>query len=240
MVIARRWSEVCTTSGRSPASTQQLTAADRLGAALLGQVDVDPAGEEVLGVPLALAVAEQDQGVRHAWISSVRGRGISADGSRSRRSPRPGAAHRRGLDVAVVVHDRDLDDDVLAVVEAEADLDEVAGLELAGDLDVGRRLGEVDQRPGRDLDGLELGRRHVAALGRAELGERRRLRGRVVGERRDEGARAGLGGHDHGAQHVDGAVAVVGAVGGRVVPVGRVVEPARRQGRRGEGERRRR
>ena len=38
-----------------------LTAADRLGAALVGQRDVDPAGEEVLGVPVALAVAEQDR-----------------------------------------------------------------------------------------------------------------------------------------------------------------------------------
>ena len=43
------------------------------------------------------------------------------------------------------------------------------------------------------------------------------------------------GRHDHGVEHVDVAVAVVGAVGGRVVTVGGVVEPAGRQGR-GEGE----
>ena len=35
------------------------------------------------------------------------------------------------LEVAVVVHDRDLDDGVLAVVEAEADLDEVTGLDTS-------------------------------------------------------------------------------------------------------------
>ena len=73
----------------------QLAAAHRLGPALLGQVDVDPAGEEVLGVPVALAVAEQDQGVRHGWISSVGG-GISARTRTRTRSPRPGAARRRG------------------------------------------------------------------------------------------------------------------------------------------------
>jgi hypothetical protein len=37
-------------------------------ATLVGQVDVDPAGEEVLQVPLALAVAKQHEGVRHSRI----------------------------------------------------------------------------------------------------------------------------------------------------------------------------
>jgi len=43
-------------------------AAARLVAALVGQVDVDPAREEVLQVPLALPVAKQDKGVRHSRI----------------------------------------------------------------------------------------------------------------------------------------------------------------------------
>ena len=34
-------------------------------AALVGQVDVDPTGEQVLQVPLALPVAKQDERVRH-------------------------------------------------------------------------------------------------------------------------------------------------------------------------------
>ena len=48
---------------------EQLAAGDGLGAALVGQGDVDPAGEEVLGVPVALAVAEQDQGAAHDGAS---------------------------------------------------------------------------------------------------------------------------------------------------------------------------
>ena len=65
MRIARICSEVCTTSGSRSFSVEQLAAAHRLGLALLGQVDVHPAGEQVLEVPGALPVAEQDQG-RHA------------------------------------------------------------------------------------------------------------------------------------------------------------------------------
>ena len=42
-----------------------LAGADRLGPALLRQVDVDPAGEEVLRVPVALAVPDEHQGVGH-------------------------------------------------------------------------------------------------------------------------------------------------------------------------------
>ena len=52
-----------------------------------------------------------------------------------------------------------------------ADLDEVAGLELAGDLDVGRRLGEVDQRARAISTGSNSAAVDVAALGRAELGD---------------------------------------------------------------------
>jgi len=43
----------------------QFAAATRLGLALRRQIDVDPAGETILEVPLALAVAEQDQ-ARHS------------------------------------------------------------------------------------------------------------------------------------------------------------------------------
>ncbi len=56
--------------GEDAGLAEELTPADRLGAALVGQRDVDPAGEEVLGVPLALTVAEQDEGVGH--VGSVR------------------------------------------------------------------------------------------------------------------------------------------------------------------------
>ncbi|BAW92153.1 phosphopantothenoylcysteine decarboxylase/phosphopantothenate/cysteine ligase [Actinomyces sp. Chiba101] len=41
---------------------------DRLGAALLGQGDIDPTGEQVLRIPFALAVAEQHKGVSHGPI----------------------------------------------------------------------------------------------------------------------------------------------------------------------------
>ncbi len=53
---------------RQPLGLDQLAAAARLGLALGGQVDVDPAGEAVLEVPLALAVAEEDELVGH-WRS---------------------------------------------------------------------------------------------------------------------------------------------------------------------------
>ena len=50
--------------GQQVLLAQQLAAAARLGLALRGEADVDPAGEEVLLVPVALAVPEQDQRVR--------------------------------------------------------------------------------------------------------------------------------------------------------------------------------
>ena len=44
----------------------QLAGAGRFGPALLGEVDVDPSGEQVQRVPLALAVAQQNQrGISH-------------------------------------------------------------------------------------------------------------------------------------------------------------------------------
>ncbi|SHW84462.1 Uncharacterised protein [Mycobacteroides abscessus subsp. abscessus] len=48
---------------------QQLPAANGFGPALVSEVDVDPTGEQVLLVPLALAVTQQDQG-RHRLIFS--------------------------------------------------------------------------------------------------------------------------------------------------------------------------
>ena len=44
---------------------EQRPAAGRLGHALVGEIDVDPPGEQVLLVPLALAVAEQDERGEH-------------------------------------------------------------------------------------------------------------------------------------------------------------------------------
>ena len=47
---------------------QQLAAADGLGPALVVEVNVHPAGEQVLRVPFAVAVAQQDQLVSHDFI----------------------------------------------------------------------------------------------------------------------------------------------------------------------------
>ena len=58
--IARTSTEVCTTEGASPAS-YQAPGLDRLPHPLLAERDVMPAGEQVLEVPGALPVAEQDQ-----------------------------------------------------------------------------------------------------------------------------------------------------------------------------------
>jgi hypothetical protein len=54
--------------GQQVVVPHQLTAAAGLGLTLRGQVDVDPAGEEVLGVPFALAVPQQYQGPNHGSI----------------------------------------------------------------------------------------------------------------------------------------------------------------------------
>ena len=51
--------------GQQVALDEQLTATSGLGLALGVQIDVDPAGEQVLRVPLTLAVAKQDQGSSH-------------------------------------------------------------------------------------------------------------------------------------------------------------------------------
>ncbi len=57
-----------------PGLGDQLAAASRLGLALGRQVDIDPSGEAIFKIPLALAVAEQDQ-ARHSvgpWRRSDR------------------------------------------------------------------------------------------------------------------------------------------------------------------------
>ena len=67
---------------------QQLPTVDGFLATLVVEVDVDPAGEEVLGVPVGVPVAEQDQRVGHADQPSERagrqprsGRGRAASGT---------------------------------------------------------------------------------------------------------------------------------------------------------------
>ena len=59
-----------------------------LGTALGGEVDIDPAGETVLEVPLALAMAQQDKLAGHWGLRKVdaeRNRGLY----RPRRGPAP-------------------------------------------------------------------------------------------------------------------------------------------------------
>ena len=63
--MARLSSDVCETSGEMPGLAQQVGAALGLGEALLVEVDVDPAGEQVLRVPFAVPVAQQDERVGH-------------------------------------------------------------------------------------------------------------------------------------------------------------------------------
>src|SRR5699024_2544378 len=58
--------------GRAVGLLHQVAARDGLRAALRGEVDAHPAGEQVLGVPVALAVAEQYECVGHGH--RVRGR----------------------------------------------------------------------------------------------------------------------------------------------------------------------
>ena len=58
---ARFSAEVKATSKRSPCALSLLPGGARLGDALLGQVDVAPAGEQVLQVPFALAVAHEHE-----------------------------------------------------------------------------------------------------------------------------------------------------------------------------------
>ncbi len=71
-----------------------LAAADRLVAALVAERDVDPAREQVARVPLALAVAEQDQGAaRFAHAGGIR-ESASSTGSPGR-SRSTGSRERR-------------------------------------------------------------------------------------------------------------------------------------------------
>ena len=79
--MARVRTEVCRIRrSRSSLGGQELAAGPGLGLAGRGQVDVDPAREEVLGVPGGLAVAEQDQ-IEH--VTSVGGSGGKMETTRS-------------------------------------------------------------------------------------------------------------------------------------------------------------
>ena len=73
--------------GGHPGGSHGATGGTGLGAALLGEVGVVPTGEEVLEVPGALTVAEEDQCGRHA--------GKSASWVHGGLSPRDGP-HRNG------------------------------------------------------------------------------------------------------------------------------------------------
>lgn len=64
--------------GEQTGVLEQLTAADCLLLALLGEVDVHPTGEQVLRVPFALAVAEEDQLVRCVGHEPERNRSLRA------------------------------------------------------------------------------------------------------------------------------------------------------------------
>lgn len=64
--------------GEQTGVLEQLTAADCLLLALLGEVDVHPTGEQVLRVPFALAVAEEDQLVRCVGHEPERNRSPTA------------------------------------------------------------------------------------------------------------------------------------------------------------------
>jgi len=94
-------------------------------------------------------------------------------------------------------------------------------------------VAEVDPPARLDVDALDLG-------GQADLlggdGVERGVLAVVVGEGADEAAVAVAARQDPRTEDVDGSLAVVGAGGDLVDPVGRVVEPARRQRAR-EGER---
>ena len=68
---------------QQPLRGQQLCCFPGLGLALLVDVDVHPPGEQILRVPFALAVAEQDQ---------LSGHGVSLQG---RRPPAYGSPHRK-------------------------------------------------------------------------------------------------------------------------------------------------
>src|SRR5258708_33790292 len=57
--------------GPCPAGCEQVSRVLGLGEALLGQADVDPSGEQTLGIPAALAMPEQHQGGHGLSVSRV-------------------------------------------------------------------------------------------------------------------------------------------------------------------------
>ena len=211
--------------GQQAGLDEQLAAADRLGAALVGQVDVDPAGEEVLGVPLALAVAEQDQGVGHSTapaVAQVRaldragvGPGLAVGGlgggrrAVGRRQLQRGRELRRVVLVAGLDHGH-VERGALAAVERHRHGHEVAGDEVAGD---GDAAGSKRLRA-RPVAGTSTGVKSDCGVDRASRprsGVSRRL-DRVVGQRAHEQAGAVGAGDDDRAEDVDLALAVVDPV----------------------------
>ena len=80
--------------GEDPGLGEQLAAAPGLVLALLGQADVHPSGEQVQFVPLALAVAEQDESAGHAL--SLRRAGRRSEAGRRRMTAVPRRPERAG------------------------------------------------------------------------------------------------------------------------------------------------
>src|SRR5699024_3344138 len=58
---------------------QEFAGACAFGAAFVGQGHVDPSGEQILLVPFALAVAQQDEVIRHGSIFARPGAGVARD-----------------------------------------------------------------------------------------------------------------------------------------------------------------
>ena len=79
--MARRSSGVYSTSGSRPSSA--ISSPPRIASALplVGEIDVDPSGEQVQRVPFALAVAQQDQRRVSPWSRASRGRSRSSSSS---------------------------------------------------------------------------------------------------------------------------------------------------------------
>ena len=174
--------------GEDPCVAELLATAQGLGAALVGEGDVDPAGEEVLGVPLALAVAEEDQRVGRVSSSEALGDEVPrAWRWRPARSDEGGLVETGPL--ARVGHDRDVDRrGTRPSSKARVRRDVAARLEGAGDRDaaLGR---EADQAVGRDEIGKDWMSTWPTAVPSPFMDvEADRLGLVVVHERRDEGA----------------------------------------------------
>ncbi len=74
--------------GQDAGLLELLAGAHALGAALVGEVDVDPAGEEVLGVPVAFAVTDEDERVGHGASLATADQASDPSSSRCRKASR--------------------------------------------------------------------------------------------------------------------------------------------------------